>query len=596
MATMGMGRIFFTSSTIITIIMMMMIIQQSHQEYFTALVHLEKLLKTEQHIVESLNNYLDNEEKRLASLRQLAHHYNHLNMVANQDVQTYLSNPVNAYLLVKRLTTDWNLVEYLIDADRKDLIHLLTENETFPSAEDLSGAAEALLRLQDTYKLDTTMLADGVIPAIKNQHPIDYYDDLNNKHKIIDENDVNSAIDSATKLTMPLTANDCYELGRQAYHQKNYHHTVLWMKEALRRLNDEYNESPSMANKLRYDRVNILEHLAFASYQLGSLQEAYEYTADLLDINPNHERARGNLEFFNNELNISNRLRRIRKGDTNDPDVPDENSISESTWPLEENERDIYEALCRGENRLHESIRSKLKCYYLDTSKLLDKFVRLWRIKVEEAYKQPNIVLFIDFMSDDEIEVVKRLAEPMLKRATVQNYFTGKLETAKYRISKSAWLTNRDHEIVYRISRRIEAITGLEMDTAEELQVVNYGIGGHYEPHYDFARREEPRAFDSLGTGNRIATWLNYMSNVQAGGATVFPHLGVQLWPRKNAAAFWYNLYKSGDGDLLTRHAACPVLVGSKWVSNKWIHEVGQEFRKPCGLRQNELNIVQHID
>ncbi len=26
------------------------------------------------------------------------------------------------------------------------------------------------------------------------------------------------------------------------------------------------------------------------------------------------------------------------------------------------------------------------------------------------------------------------------------------------------------------------------MDTAEELQVVNYGIGGHYEPHFDFAR------------------------------------------------------------------------------------------------------------
>ena len=86
------------------------------------------------------------------------------------------------------------------------------------------------------------------------------------------------------------------------------------------------------------------------------------------------------------------------------------------------------------------------------------------------------------------------------------------------------------------------------------------------------------------------------MSNVQAGGATVFPHLGVTLWPRKNSAAFWYNLYKSGDGDLLTRHAACPVLVGSKWVSNKWIHEIGQEFRKPCGLWQNELNIVQHVD
>lgn len=58
------------------------------------------------------------------------------------------------------------------------------------------------------------------------------------------------------------------------------------------------------------------------------------------------------------------------------------------------------------------------------------------------------------------------------------------------------------------------------------------------------------------------------MSDVDQGGATVFPDIKVSLWPQKGSAAFWWNLFESGDGDLRTRHAACPVLAGSKWGNN----------------------------
>lgn len=340
----------------------------------------------------------------------------------------------------------------------------------------LLGAAEALLRLQHTYKLDTTLLADGVIP-IRHSHGRDYR---------------KPAITS-----MSLTANDCYELGRQAYSSDDYHHTILWMKEALRRMESEYSMVANTDKDID-NQINALEHLAFSSYKTGAIKDAHDYTLVILKLDPTHERALGNLEYFDKELNLKHRINRIRKGDNGDSDIPLENSVAESSWPVEESERDTYEALCRGENRMSEEIRSKLVCFYLDTRKL-HGYIRLWRVKVEEAYKRPQIVMFHEFMSDYEVSVVKQLAEPKLKRATVQNYFTGNLETAKYRISKSAWLTNREHEVVERISLKIAAITDMDMATAEELQVVNYGIGGHYEPHFDFARREEKNAFKSLG-------------------------------------------------------------------------------------------------
>ena len=101
------------------------------------------------------------------------------------------------------------------------------------------------------------------------------------------------------------------------------------------------------------------------------------------------------------------------------------------------------------------------------------------------------------------------------------------------------------------------------MDTAEDLQVVSCGVGGQYISHQDHVAETQ---VDELfpGLGNRIATWLMYASNVELGGATVFPKAELSLFPKKGSAAFWYNLHQNGRPDEMTQHAACPVLVGTK--------------------------------
>uniref|UniRef100_A0A0R3RL89 Fe2OG dioxygenase domain-containing protein n=1 Tax=Elaeophora elaphi TaxID=1147741 RepID=A0A0R3RL89_9BILA len=342
------------------------------------------------------------------------------------------------------------------------------------------------------------------------------------------------------------------------------------MEEAEERLR---NEMPHETVQLK----EILEYLAFALFKQGNLKRALLLTEQLYTIDPNHPRAKNNIKWYENLLSEAG----VKPIDYRRNIPPIVNPRPKSGLETKENE--IYEALCRNEVPVSVKATSKLYCYY----KMDRPFLRLAPFKTEILRFSPLVVLFRDVISDDEVTMIQMLATSRLRRATVQNSVTGQLETASYRTSKSAWLKDEEHEIVHRINRRIDLMTNLEQETAEELQVGNYGIGGHYDPHFDFARREEVNAFESLNTGNRMATLLFYMTQPEAGGATVFTHVKTAVLPTKNDALFWYNLLRSGTGDLRTRHAACPVLTGSKWVANKWIHERGQEFRRPCGLVQS---------
>ncbi|XP_027536748.1 prolyl 4-hydroxylase subunit alpha-3 isoform X1 [Neopelma chrysocephalum] len=242
--------------------------------------------------------------------------------------------------------------------------------------------------------------------------------------------------------------------------------------------------------------------------------------------------------------------------------------------------RDAYEELCqrpRGqpapERLLH------LGCSYETNS---SPYLLLQPAKKEVVRIRPYVALYHDFISDAEAETIKGLAGPWLQRSVVAS--GEKQQKAEYRISQSAWLKDTADPVVRALDRRIAAVTGLDLRPpyAEYLQVVNYGLGGHYEPHFDHATSRKSPLY-RMKSGNRIATVMIYLSAVEAGGSTAFIYANFSVPVVKNAALFWWNLRKNGNGDGDTLHAGCPVLAGDKWVANKWIHEHGQEFRRPCG-------------
>uniref|UniRef100_A0A8C0H455 Prolyl 4-hydroxylase subunit alpha-1 n=1 Tax=Chelonoidis abingdonii TaxID=106734 RepID=A0A8C0H455_CHEAB len=440
----------------------------AHMDFFTSIGHMTDLINTEKDLVTSLKDYIKAEENKLEQIKKWAEKLDQLTDTATKDPEGFLGHPVNAFKLMKRLNTEWGELENLVLKDMSDgfISNMTIQRQYFPNDEDQTGAAKALLRLQDTYNLDTDTLSRGNLP------------------------------------------------------------------------------------------------------------------------DPEHQRANGNLKYFEY---IMSKEKEANKSTTETDSQTDKETKAKKKEPNKDYlpERQKYEMLCRGEGlKMTPRRQKKLFCRYYDGNQN-PKYI-LAPVKQEDEWDKPRIVRFLEIISDEEIETVKELAKPRLSRATVHDPETGKLTTAHYRVSKSAWLSGYESPVVSRINRRIQDLTGLDVSTAEELQVANYGVGGQYEPHFDFARKDEPDAFKELGTGNRIATWLFYMSDVSAGGATVFPEVGASVWPKKGTAVFWYNLFPSGEGDYSTRHAACPVLVGNKWVSNKWIHERGQEFRRPCTLSELE--------
>ncbi|KAM6897554.1 prolyl 4-hydroxylase subunit alpha-1-like [Xenentodon cancila] len=521
----------------------------AHSDFFTSIGQMMDLLFMEKDLVMALKDYITAEEDKLQRIRNWADRLDLLSAGASQDPEGFLGHPVNAFKLVKRLNTEWAELENLVLMDVSDafISNLTIQRQHFPTDDDQMGAARALIRLQDTYQLDTSTISSGLLPG--------------------------SSSDASMRSV--LTVDDCVDLGRVAYSEADYYHTELWMAQALQQV--EQGEV-----SVAVDGVTILDYLSYSVYQQGELERALDFTKRLLELDPTHQRANGNLKYFEYQVSKQNKAKLTQEHEEVRRQRKESHGHQDDYLP----ERRKYEQLCRGEGIQMTPLRqSRLFCRYHDNRRH-PRYV-IGPVKQEDEWDSPPIVRYHEIVSDKEMEKVKELAKPRLRRATISNPVTGVLETAHYRISKSAWLGAFEHPVVDKINQRIEDITGLDVTTAEDLQVANYGVGGQYEPHFDFGRKDEPDAFEELGTGNRIATWLLYMSDVQTGGATVFTDIGAAVQPKKGTAVFWYNLHPSGDGDYRTRHAACPVLLGNKWVSNKWIHERGQEFRRRCGLQQS---------
>ena len=118
-----------------------------------------------------------------------------------------------------------------------------------------------------------------------------------------------------------------------------------------------------------------------------------------------------------------------------------------------------------------------------------------------------------------------------------------------------------------QLLHKIQKLTSKPFGHMELPQVARYTDSQRYVEHYDGVDPHTPagKAFVASG-GQRIATVLMYLNDVDDGGGTSFRRINVEIKPRKGHAVIFFPAFMNGELDPDALHAGMPP-TGVKWVS-----------------------------
>eukprot|EP00978_Attheya_sp_CCMP212_P008173 scaffold19088_cov53-Attheya_sp.AAC.7 len=190
----------------------------------------------------------------------------------------------------------------------------------------------------------------------------------------------------------------------------------------------------------------------------------------------------------------------------------------------------------------------------------------------------PWLITFDDFLSEEECQEMIDLGHEYTfersKNVGMQK-FDGSFDEheSTSRTSENTWCSGKEgcraKPIPTRILERIANVTGIPADNSEDLQLLKYEKTQFYRVHHDYISYQRDRH-----CGPRILTFFLYLSDVEEGGGTNFPKLDIKVMPKRGRAVLWPSVLNADpmNKDKRTTHEAQPVIAGTKFAANAWIH------------------------
>ena len=189
----------------------------------------------------------------------------------------------------------------------------------------------------------------------------------------------------------------------------------------------------------------------------------------------------------------------------------------------------------------------------------------------------PILYVVNDFLSNDECDAFVEASKGKLKPSTVIS--PDKHIQHESRTSENCWIEHNANEIVHEVSKRFSILVQMPIRNAEQYQLVYYKKGTEYKPHFDsFDYETDDGKKNWEPGGQRMITVIAYLNDVEEGGETGFPELGINIPPKKGDAVVFHNTVPNDAHthpkiNPRSLHGGMPVIKGEKWMVNLWFRE-----------------------
>ncbi|WP_284124877.1 prolyl hydroxylase family protein [Parerythrobacter aestuarii] len=194
--------------------------------------------------------------------------------------------------------------------------------------------------------------------------------------------------------------------------------------------------------------------------------------------------------------------------------------------------------------------------------KALDANPKAEKIPTDKA----EIYAVKEFVSAEECKKLMMMIDVVAQPSTL---YDG-TQREGFRTSYSGNFNPHD-PFVKVLSDRIDKVLGLPSKIGETMQGQRYMSGQQFKPHHDFFHTNQAYwEGERKRGGQRSWTAMMFLNKVEAGGATGFPEVGINIEPKPGVLLCWNNALPDGTPNEDTLHAGTPVQQGVKYVITKW--------------------------